>query len=203
MLTAVPRSMRVTWPGRARNAILPAMILGLQELLRRVREERLVEGLAERERTNPEGAGFDLRLGKLFRLTGKGFLGVDERETPGVELVAEYNPDTRQSVTIKPGEYFLTETVERMNMPLDLVGIVKPRTTLHRSGVITRVSVADPGYSGTLHPAIFNAGPVPVQIELGARYINIMFFEVKGGGSAYRGQWQGGRATTEGRETQV
>lgn len=179
------------------------MILGASKLLRRVREENLVEGLSERERTNPEGAGFDLRLGKLFRLTGKGFLGVDERETPAVELVAEYNPEERQSITIKPGEYFLTETVERVNVPLDLLGIAKPRTTLHRSGIITRVSVAHPGYSGALHPALYNAGGVPVEIELGARYINIMFLEVKGGGSPYRGQWQGGRATTEGRETQI
>lgn len=179
------------------------MILGVQELLRLVKEQNLVEGLSERELTNPEGAGFDLRLKKLYRLTGKGFLGIDERETPGVELVAEYDPEKRTRVVIQPGEYYLTETLERMHMPLDLVGVVKPRTTLHRSGILTRVSVADPGYSGELHPAIYNAGGVPVELELGARYVNIMFLEVKGDGSHYRGQWQGGRATTDGRERQV
>ncbi|KKW20682.1 MAG: Deoxycytidine deaminase [Parcubacteria group bacterium GW2011_GWB1_52_7] len=179
------------------------MILGVSELLRLVREIKLVENLSERELTNPEGAGFDLRLGKLFRLKGKGFLGVAERETPEVELAAEYDSAKKESVTIRPGEYYLTETIERLNVPLNLLVIAKPRTTLHRSGIITRVSVADPGYSGTLHPAIYNAGGVPVEIELGARYINIMFFEIKGEAAAYRGQWQGGRATTDGRETQV
>lgn len=179
------------------------MILGVTELLRRVREENLIEGLAERELTNPEGAGFDLRLGKLFRLAGKGFLGIDERETPNANLVAEYYPAKRESFIIKPGEYFLTETVERLNVPLNLLGIAKPRTTLHRSGIIMRVSVADPGYSGTLHPALFNAGGLPFEIELGARYVNLMFLEVQGGGSAYRGQWQGGRTHTDGREMQV
>jgi len=49
------------------------MILGPNELLRLVKEENLVEGLSERELANPEGAGFDLRLGKLFRLKGRGF----------------------------------------------------------------------------------------------------------------------------------
>lgn len=165
------------------------MILGVHELLRRVREENLVEGLSERELTNPEGAGVDLRVGKLFRLMGRGFLGVEERETPGVELIETYHPDRRQSIVIKPGEYFLTETIERLNVPLDLLAVAKPRTTLHRSGIITRVSVAHPGYCGTLHPALYNAGGVPVEIELGARYVNIMFFEVRGGGSPYRGQW--------------
>ncbi len=37
------------------------MILGPQKLLELVKKENLVIGLAERELTNPEGAGFDLR----------------------------------------------------------------------------------------------------------------------------------------------
>ena len=179
------------------------MILGISELLRLVKEQNLVAGLSERELTNPEGAGLDLRLGKLFRLEGKGFLGIEERETPKGVLVAEYDPAKRSSVVIKPGEYFLTETVEKFNMPLDLLAIVKPRTTLHRSGILTRVSVVDPGYSGPIHPAIYNAGPSEVQIEMGARYVNAMFFEVRGTGSPYRGQWQGGHIHTDGREQQV
>ena len=179
------------------------MILGVAELLRLVKEQNLVEGLSERELKNPEGAGFDLRLGKLFRLEGKGFLGVEERETPKGILVAEYNSNKLSSVVIKPGEYFLTETVEKFHMPLDLLAIIKPRTTLHRSGIITRVSIVDPGYSGPIHPAIYNAGPSEVEIELAARYINAMFFEVKGTGSQYRGQWQGGRIHTAGREQQI
>ena len=179
------------------------MILGVSELLRLVKEENLVEGLSERELTNPEGAGLDLRLGKLFRLEGRGFLGIDERETPQGVLVAEYDLAKRSSFVIKPGDYFLTETVEQFHMPLGLLAIVKPRTTLHRSGILTRVSIVDPGYSGPIHPAIYNAGPVEVEIELGARYVNAMFLEVKGGGSQYRGQWQGGRIHTDGREVQV
>lgn len=179
------------------------MILGISELHRLVKEAKLMENLSERELNNPEGAGFDLRLGKLFKLKGEGFLGVLERTTPEVELVAEYDPQKQMSVIIKPGEYFLTETIEKFNMPLDLLAIIKPRTTLHRSGIITRVSIVDPGYSGTIHPAIYNAGGVDVKLEMGARYVNAMFFEVKGTTNAYRGQWQGGRITTEGKEIQI
>jgi len=35
---------------------------------------------------------------------------------------------------------------------------------------------------------------------MGARVVHITFHEVLGEGSQYRGQWQGGRVTTEGRE---
>lgn len=179
------------------------MILGIDEIHKLVGEIKLLENLSECELKNPEGAGIDLRLGKLFRLEGRGFLGIEERETPQGILVAEYSSDKKSSVVIKPGDYFLTETIEKFNMPLNLLAIVKPRTTLHRSGIITRVSVADPGYSGTIHPALFNAGPMPVEIELGARYVNVMFFEVKGKSNPYRGQWQGGRVDTGGKEKQI
>lgn len=179
------------------------MILGVDEIHKRIREQNLLENLSERELNNPEGAGIDIRLGKLFRLEGKAFLGIEERETPKGVLVAEYNPEKRTSAVLKPGEYYLTESLEKFNMPPDLLAIIKPRTTLHRSGVITRVSIVDPGYSGEIHPALFVAGPVPVKVELGARYVNAMFFEIKGKTNLYRGQWQGGKVHTDGREKQV
>ena len=39
------------------------MILGINELLRLVKEENLIEGLSERELKTPEGTGFDLVRG--------------------------------------------------------------------------------------------------------------------------------------------
>ena len=95
------------------------MILGIDEIHKLVDKENLLENLSERELFNPEGAGIDLRLGKLFRLEGRGFLGIDERETPKGILVAEFNPLKRSSVIVKPGEYFLTESIEKLNMPLN------------------------------------------------------------------------------------
>ena len=40
-------------------------------------------------------------------------------------------------------------------------------------------------------------------IELGARIVHILFYEVKAGGTLYRGQWQGGRVTAAKKEKQV
>ena len=64
------------------------MILGSEKLLEMVKEFHLVEGLSEREIKNPEGAGFDLRLGEVFKIEGEGFLGVSERETPSAIPIA-------------------------------------------------------------------------------------------------------------------
>jgi len=51
-------------------------MIGTKELLKLVKEKKLVENLSERELENPEGAGFDLRAGEIFRIKeGESFLG--------------------------------------------------------------------------------------------------------------------------------
>jgi deoxycytidine triphosphate deaminase len=69
------------------------MILGIKELHKLVKEQNLVENLCEREMNNPEGAGFDLRLGEAYELSGDGFLGVEERQTPEAKSLAKFNPN--------------------------------------------------------------------------------------------------------------
>jgi deoxycytidine triphosphate deaminase len=179
------------------------LILGSQRLLQLVARERLVEGLAERELSNPEGAGFDLRAGEIYAISGRAFLGVDERETPQIHLVARYEEGKRSSVTIAPGDFFLVKTIERVNTPPYLTINFKPRTTTFRSGLFIRTGNVAPGYRGELTFALKNEGPCEVVLEMGARVIHAQFELVDGETEQYRGQWQGGRVTTAVRERQV
>lgn len=179
------------------------MILGPKLLLKLVKEKKLVENLAERELTTPEGAGFDLRLGEVYKISGHAFLGVTERETPKIELVAKYEEGKKTTVTIKPGDYFLVSTIEKLNTPLNLTVNFKPRTTTFRSGLNLRTGNVAPGYCGKLTFGLKNEGPVEVVMELGCRFVHAQFEWVDGGGNQYKGQWQGGRVTTEKRETQI
>lgn len=179
------------------------MILGPKKLLLLVKTKKLVEHLSTRELTNPEGAGFDLRLGEVYKIKGKSFLGVTERHTPEIVLVNKYQEKKISSIKIKPGDFFLVKTVETVNMPENLTANITPRSTTYRSGLFIRTGNVPPGYCGELIFGLKNEGPVTVEIELGARFVHIQFHEVKGGGSLYRGQWQGGRVTTKRKEKQV
>ena len=179
------------------------MILGPKELLRLVKKVKLVEGLSERELTNPEGAGFDLRLGEVYKISGSAFLGETHRKTPDIKLVKSYDPTKKTSIKIKPGDFFLGTTIESVNTPKNLTINFKPRTTTFRSGLFLRTGNVAPGYCGKLTFAIKNEGPITVEIELGARIVHAQFEEVKGGGSLYRGQWQGGRVSATKKEKQV
>ena len=177
------------------------MPLGIDKLHELIKAKRLVEGLSGREMNNPEGTGIEVRIGKVYRIRGKGFLGVDERETPKVELVAEVGKD--KHYVIKPGEFVIVETIERVNMPDDIQGMITPRSTLCRSGIQLLFSQIDPGYSGTITLGLKNLSDEPFTFELGARAAKFFFFTVEGNAHSYRGQWKGGRVSTNGREKQV
>jgi len=179
------------------------MILGIKELHRLVKERKLVENLCEREQNNPEGAGFDLRMGEIFEISGDGYLGVEERHTPESKSVARYEENKNNSFVFEPGKYYLIKTAEKVNLPIDLMAVIFPRTTLFRSGLALFNGQVAPGYSGELTFGLCNLGKSDIKIDLGARVVHITFHQVLGEGNQYRGQWQGGRVTTDGKETQV
>jgi deoxycytidine triphosphate deaminase len=199
------------------------MLLGVHKLLKLVKQKNLVTGLTKRELENPEGAGFDLSLGEVYEIIGSGFLGVEERETPKLKLVAKLEKETSKSYCsiptknrertsrsarrikfiLLPQTYYVVKTVEKVNLPLNLAATFRPRSTLYRSGIGVFSGNVAPGYRGEINVGICNFTKYPFEIELGARFLHIMFWQVKGKVNAYRGQWQGGRTTTKKREKQV
>jgi deoxycytidine triphosphate deaminase len=188
------------------------MILGIKKLHELVKEINLVENLCEREMNNPEGAGFDLRLGEVYELEGDGFLGVEERQTPAAKLVAPNHPQTpppkgggttEDAFVFAPGKYYLVKTMEKVNLPTNLSGIIFPRTTMFRSGIGMFNGIVQPGYSGELTFGVCNLGPSNIKISFGARIAHITFHEVLGEGNQYKGQWQGGRVSTDRKEVQI
>jgi len=183
------------------------MIIGTKRLLELVAECDLVEGLCERELTEPEGEGFDLRVGSVYVLDeGVGFLGVRERSTPTTKMIVRYDSsrEVQPIYSLNPGDYILVKTIESLNLPRDVSAVFTPRTTLFRSGVELITSNTSPGYSGGLTFGMKNIGYREFQLELGARIATAIFHETSENVSGYRGQWGGGRISTEGQsEEQV
>ncbi len=182
------------------------MIIGIKKLHDLVKENSLVENLCDRELNNPEGAGFDLRLGEVYSIEGDGFLGVEERNTPKIKLIDSYSEEKQEKdnfFSFNPKEYHLIKTIEKVNLPDSLSGIIFPRTTLFRSGLSLLNGLVQPGYSGELTFGLINLGNSPIKISFGARIVHITFHDILGKGSNYRGQWQGGRVSTNGQETQI
>ena len=179
------------------------MVIGTKRLLELVKEINLVENLSERELTNPEGEGFDFRVQEVYKLgLIGGFLGVTDRRTPPLISLAKYGK--KKGIIIKPREYRLVKTIEKINLPNNISTIFTPRTTLQRSGILLITSNASPEYYGELTFGMYNLSDCPFQLELGARICTAIFSETTENISGYRGQWKGGRGSTEGKtEKQV
>ena len=184
------------------------MIISPKTILELNKKHNIISGLCDRELNNPEGAGFDLRIGEIYEISGDGFLGVTERDTPKINMIADKNS---KGIVLKPGAYILFKTMETVNLPKNpiiingekvlLVQDFYPRTTLQRSGVLLISGKADPGYNGPLTLAMKNLGNSNLKIEIGARVCNAVFRTMAGDlARKYEGQWQGGRVATTKKE---
>jgi len=190
------------------------MILSAKKVLELNEKYHLIESLGERDLNNPEGIGIDVRVGEVFKLKGNGFLGVDERNTPDIEVIADIKKGDKE-VTLKPGDYVLVKTIEKITAPSEKVKVkenrevylmpdVYPRSTLQRCGIFLRATKTDPGYSGELTFALANLSQCEFRLEMGARIANIVFKEVTGDlHRIYEGQWNKGRVNTKKKEKQI
>ncbi len=160
-------------------------VYGIDEVLKRVKKEKLIKNLGERELENPEGVGVDLRLGALYKITeGGAFIeaGLGKRKGVKTKLIAKFHPRkiNQEEVIIKPGDYYLVSTYETLNTPKDLMPLVFPRTSLFRAGLLLLNSKTDPGYKGQLTMGLKNLSEFEVRLQMGARICNIVFFKIEG-----------------------
>lgn len=188
-------------------------VVGLDQILELVMaEEGLLTNLGDRDLNNPEGVGLDLRLGSVHKIVkGGAFIqgdsgqGLGSRKGVQTKLVAEFKEGEEDQawVTVKPKEYYLIQTIESVNTPLDLMPVIYPRSSLFRAGLLLLNSKTDPGYKGPLTMGLTNLSPFPVKLQMGARICNMVFFRIEGKSVSYRGQHQGGRVAPTEVERQV
>lgn len=173
---------------------------------------KIVQNLGERDLKNPEGASVDLRLGSVHKIVGgKAFIEADGAAGQGrrsgfdTEEICTFSQgsDTQETITIKPGDYYLVKTIETVDIPLDVLADFRTRSSLFRAGLNLLTTVGAPGYKGELIFGIKNSGPLPVTLQMGARICQAVFYRLESEGIAYRGQNQGGRVTAAGTEQQV
>ncbi|MBH1986504.1 MAG: hypothetical protein I8H76_04220 [Burkholderiales bacterium] len=156
--------------------------------------------LSDRELLDPEGVGFDLRLSGILTIEGKGSLLVETRQTPKATPLV---PDSDGVFTLEQKRWYLVTTMETMNLPANMAGVIFPRSTLFRSGVELHTSITPPGYEGPLTFGLSVSHPEGFRIALGARFCHIVLIQVRKGSTKYRGQWNQGRVDSPTEERQV
>jgi len=120
----------------------------------------------------------DLRLGNAFRIFESGVHGViDPQKNASHEFTKEVVVGKGTAFIMQPGDFVLATTVERLEVPDDLLGNLEGRSSIGRLGIIIHSTAAsiDPGMRGHITLELANMGKLPVALYPGMRICSVSF----------------------------
>ena len=121
--------------------------------------------------------GIDLTLMEVRELTSSGYIGKDsqQRLLSDNKIIAF---DEHGWVRLYQGSYLITFN-EICDLPLDLMALGKPRSSLLRSGVTINTAVWDAGYKGRSQSLLTIFNPNGFEIQQNARLIQLIFVRLE------------------------
>jgi dCTP deaminase len=126
-------------------------------------------------------ASLDLRLGKYFTTYLKTALNRPKTITAGVDDVSNYmahvEHDVDEPYHLEWGGFVLATTLERVELPADIVARIEGRSSLGRLGITAHITAGyiDPGFKGNITLEIANFSPHTVVLTPGMRICQLSF----------------------------
>lgn len=80
---------------------------------------------------------------------------------------AGYDVRIAETILLHPGDFRLASTLERFDMPDDVLGKVSDKSTWARRGVVVQNTIIEPGWRGYLTLEIFNHAPEELLVKAG------------------------------------
>jgi len=150
------------------------MILSDKEILERIEKEKLIQNFIDLK-IQLQPASFDLTLDEIFLLTSSASIDFSnkERKLPEYKKI-EFKDEW---LVLNKGIYLISFN-EIVNIPKDLMALLRPRSSLVRSGATIFSSLWDPGYSGKSNCllAVFNENGI--KIKKNARIAQMIFIKL-------------------------
>lgn len=94
---------------------------------------------------------------------------------------------------IRSNSFVIAQTLERVELPLDLAARVEGRSSLARFGLTVHVTAPkiDPGFNGNITLEMFNLGPFSLKLSYGMRICSLTFERLgRPANRGYRGRFQ-------------
>jgi dCTP deaminase len=164
-------------------------ILVREQVVKRIKEQNMVENYDLEKCASP--ASYELRVGSYL----------DKRLDQRVNLV-----DSKVGeIAIMPSGFLLVGTMERVNLPNDIVGMLYLRSTYGRRGFISYFQgLVDPGYRGSLTIMLHNLSGESLTITGGERICHLVFEELpQAAAKGYEGAYQNSEGPTPSRYPSV
>lgn len=152
-------------------------------------ERPLITGLVDPE-NQLQPNGIDLTLREVARHNGQGAIGIDSAD----RVLPELEPlpfDTDGWLTLEPGIYHIIYN-EVVDIPVSLMALGRPRSSLARCGVSIVTAVWDAGYNGRSTSMLMVENPAGFRVQKDARVMQLVFFGMsEATADGYRGRYQG------------
>ncbi len=159
------------------------MILNSEEIKEKIQKQKIISGFIDLD-TQITPNGFDLTVEKIFEFLQSGAIDFSNknRETPDTRELNWEN----DWLFLKEGVYKVRSN-ETLKMPLDLVAIARPRSSLSRSGVAVDSGVWDAGFEGKSEFLLIVGNNKGFRVKKNARIIQLVFFRMKKTKAGYDG----------------
>ena len=142
----------------------------------------------------------DLHLDRSFRVFRNNRYAFIDVRAPQPDLTELLRVEDDEPFILHPGEFVLGQTVEWVELPVDLVARLEGKSSLGRLGLLihSTAGYVDPGWRGNLTLELSNVANLPIALYYGMRIGQISFFRMSSPverpygsaelGSKYQGQ---------------
>lgn len=154
------------------------MILVDKQIIKKVSSGKLEIEPFRVDRVQPNS--YDVSLSQNFV-----YIGYDCNDVLDVKDKNTYDCGTvcvrRCSIILNPGEFVLGETVEKVQLPDNIVASIEGKSSLARLGLQIHQTGGwiDAGFSGTITLELYNANPRPIKLYAGMPIGQLVFFKTK------------------------
>ena len=158
------------------------MILSDRDIRRRLENDDLVIEPLDDPDLQIQPASVDLRLGPEFLEFRRTNIPCIHPDTDAAveDYVSETVVEEGDDFVLHPGDFVLGTTLERVEIPPDLIAHVEGRSSLGRLAVVVHATagLCDPGYRGQITLELSNLGTAPVALTPGMRVSQLTFTEL-------------------------
>jgi dCTP deaminase len=173
------------------------MILSDRDILARLERGDILITPEPNLETQLQPASLDLRLGydfQTFNYTRQALIDPADPSSFG-QLTTLTQLGDGERFLVHPGEFVLATTLERVEIPIDLLARLEGRSSIGRLGIVihSTAGYVDPGFKGKITLEISNLGRIAVALYPGMRICQIAFEEMSSPVSSGYGEKRGAK----------
>jgi dCTP deaminase len=133
---------------------------------------------------------------RLDQDCGRGYLVITPYSSE-CQQPASYDLRAAGDMLLPRGTCTLVPTLEWVELPMDLAGTLRCRSSFGRRGVILGAGFVDPGFRGQLTLCLTNLGSDDLIVQKNDRVVQMILHEVREGNQSYSGRYQDSMGAVE------